>query len=223
MNTARIAHAALALVVIAVLHLGGTAVSSAQEWQEGPAPTGYHLSFRASGVSPFSVNTTSRTLSPATIRTRPGYDIGAGMGYRFHALRIEGRIMYGRFEADSIRFAEGGGALSGYFDLRGAALELLYDLPVGGRLRLYVGAGLGGVGFRARDVTLAGFPPTTGDNTLLTHHLVAGVAYETDAWRLLLGYRYLGIGAQDYETGGTPLRGEPLRTHAIQLGTHFSF
>ncbi|MGI9182011.1 MAG: outer membrane protein [Longimicrobiaceae bacterium] len=223
MNTARIAHAALALVVFAVLHLGGTAVSSAQEWQDGPAPTGYHLSFRASGVSPFSVNTTSATLSPATIRTRPGYDIGVGMGHRFHALRIEGRIMYGRFEADSIRFADGGGALSGYFDLRGATIELLYDLPVGGRLRHYVGAGLAAVGFRARDVALASFPPTIGDNTLLAQQFTAGVSYGTDAWRLLLGYRYLGTGAQDYETGGIPLRGEPLRTHAIQVGTQFSF
>lgn len=222
MNTARIAHGALALVVFAVLHLGGTAVSSAQGRQDGPAPTGYHFSFGASLVSPFSVNTTSPSLSPATTRTQPGYDIGAGLGYRFHALRIEGRILYGRFEADSIRFAEGGGALSGYFDLHGATIELLYDLPVGGRLRPYLGAGLGGVRFGAQEVMLAGFPPTTGDNTLLAQQLMAGVSFGTDALRLLLGYRYMGMGAQEYETGGIPLRGEPLRTHAIQLRTQIS-
>ncbi len=132
--------------------------------------------------------------------------------------------MYGRSNADQVSFAGGGGDLSGSFDMWGAAVNFFYDIPTGGPFRPYVGAGLGALRFEANDITLADFPPTCGSNTLFAYKLMAGVSYAlADTWRLLLGYRFMGMGGQDYETGGIPLHGDPIQTHAVQVGVQFYF
>jgi len=114
--------------------------------------------------------------------------------------------------------------MSGYYDLWGATMNFFYDIPTGFRFRPYVGAGLGIVHFEAHDITLAGFPPTNGRNELLTYKLMAGVSCAlSDTWRLLLGYRFMGMSNPDFETGGIPLHGAPINTHAVQAGVQFYF
>lgn len=192
---------------------------------KGEAPqTGFYFSLTPTTTFPFDVDTTSPNLSPATTRTQWGLGISGGLGYRYGDFRVEGEILYDRNPVKDIRFSGGGGTMSGYYDLWGAMVNVFYDIPTGVRLRPYVGAGMGGVLFTAHDITLAGFPPTQGSNRLPAYQLMAGVSYTlTDAWRLLLGYRFMGLGGQDYETGGTPLHGDPIRTHAIQAGVQFHF
>jgi OmpA-OmpF porin, OOP family len=192
---------------------------------KGGAPqTGVYLFLTPTVVFPFDVDTTSPKLSPATTRTRWGVGISGGLGYRYGDFRVEGEIMYDRNDVKDIRFSGGGGNMSGYYDLWGATVNLFYDVPTGVRIRPYVGAGLGGALFTAHDITLAGFPPTQGSNRLFTYKLMAGVSYALrDSWRLLLGYRFMGLNGQDYETGGTPLHGDPIRTHAVQVGVQFHF
>jgi opacity protein-like surface antigen len=193
---------------------------------QGTVPqTGFYLSLTPSAVCPFSVETTSPTLSPAKTDATWGVGISGGLGYRYNDFRVEGEVMYGRSDVDRISFAGGGGDLTGYYDMWGATINFFYDIPTGTKVRPYVGAGLGGTRFKANDITLAGgFPPTRGSNTLFTYKLMAGVSYAfTDAWRILLGYRFMGMGEQDYETGGVPLHGDSIHTHAIQVGVQFFF
>jgi OOP family OmpA-OmpF porin len=192
---------------------------------EGAAPqSGLYLSFTPSAVCPFTVDTTSPSLSPGKTKTQWGAGISGGLGYRYGDFRVEGEVMYGRSNADHVSFSGGGGDLSGYYDMWGATVNFFYDIPIGVRIRPYVGAGLGGIRFEAHDITLAGFPPTRGSNRLFTYKLMAGVSYAlTDAWRLLLGYRFMGMGGQDYETGGVPLHGHSIQTHAVQVGMQFYF
>ncbi|PKN18963.1 MAG: hypothetical protein CVU71_09245 [Deltaproteobacteria bacterium HGW-Deltaproteobacteria-6] len=193
--------------------------------KKGDVPsTGFYLSIIPTAQFPFSVETTSPGLSPAETRTKWGVGIGGSLGYRYSDFRVEGEVMYGRNDVKDIRFAGGGGDLSGYYDLWGATMNLFYDIPVGFRFRPYVGAGLGVVFFEAHDITLAGFPPTTGRNKLFTYKLMAGVSCSlSDAWRLLLGYRFMGMNGPDFETGGVPLQGDPVQTHAVQAGVQFYF
>jgi len=196
----------------------------ADEGTNAIPPTGFYLSFSPSAVVPFSVDTTSPSLSPGNIETRWGGGISTGLGYRYEDFKIEGEVTYGRSDADHVSFSGGGGDLSGYFEMWGATVNFYYDVPTGTRLRPYLGTGLGGIHLQAHDITLAGFPPTRGTNTLFTYKLMAGVSYAlTDAYSLLLGYRFMGMGEQDYETGGIPLHGDSIHLHAIQMSMRFYF
>ncbi|QKT04615.1 porin family protein [Ectothiorhodospiraceae bacterium 2226] len=183
-----------------------------------------YLALSVSGVFPSRLQTTSPDLSPARIGIDRGADLAAAIGHRYRDVRFEAEALYGRYDADDIRFAEGGGSLSGDFELRGATLNLYYDVPARARTRPYLGAGIGLAHFRARDVALSGFPPTTGRSTVPVYKLMAGVSYAaTDATRVLVGYRYLRVGSQDYETGGVALRGHALDLHAVQVGVQVLF
>lgn len=194
---------------------------------EGSSPdrqTSPYLSLGSSVVFPFSVDTTSPVLSPAQTRTQTGWDINGGIGYRFGDFRVAAEILYGRNDADHISFSGGGGDVSGHYEIWSATANLFYDIPTGMKLRPYVGAGLGGAHFAAKDITLFGFPPAHGDNTLFTYRLMAGLSYAlTDSRRVFIGYRFTDMGKQDYETGGVPLRGDAIRSHAVQVGLQFYF
>ncbi|MCP4577812.1 MAG: porin family protein, partial [Deltaproteobacteria bacterium] len=185
----------------------------AEEEQDINPHAGFYLSFTPSVVFPFSVDTTSHVLSPGSTRTQTGWGIAGGPGYRYGDFRVEAEVLYGRSDADHVSFSGGGGDLSGYYDMWGITANFYYDIPTGTKFRPYVGAGLGGTHFTANDITLAGgFPSTHGSNTLFTYKLMAGVSYVlTDAWRVFLGYRFMGMGEQDYETGGIPLEGDDIR------------
>jgi opacity protein-like surface antigen len=212
------------VVASGFLFLFTTGVLWADQEKEGMPQAGLYLSLAPSALGSFTVETTSPLLSPGKISAKRGEGISAGLGYRYGDFRVEGEIMYGRNNADHVSFSGGGGDLSGYFDMWGATANLFYDIPTGVRFRPYVGAGLGGVILEAHDVALAGFPPTRGRNTLFTYQLMAGVSYAlTDAWHLLLEYRFSGMGGQDYETGGVPLHGDPIQIHAVQTGVRFYF
>jgi opacity protein-like surface antigen len=211
-------------VASGLLFLWSTGVLWADQGKEGRPQAGLYLSLTPCAVGSFSVDTTSPLLSPGKISTKRGEGLGAGLGYRYGDFRVEGELMYGRNDADRVSFSGGGGDLSGYFDTWGTAVNLFYDIPTDVRFRPYVGAGLGGIILEAHDVTLAGFSPTRGRNTLFTYRLMAGVSYAlTDAWHLLLEYRFLRMGGQDYETGGVPLHGDPIQIHAVQTGVRFCF
>lgn len=211
-----------ALLTAPLLCLGGIGAPLAAE-RPGAPPDGPYFSFTMDRVSSFSLHTTSPTLSPGRIRTRPGYQLGAGVGYRWDRTRIEAGLVYGRSDADSVRFGEGGGSLSGYFDLWGTTLEVFRDFSAGARLQPYVGAGFGLVRFRAHDVTLAGFPPTVGANTLFTWQLMAGMAYAMDGGRLSVGYRYQRLGGQEFSTGADSLHAAPVGIGAIRAGIDLAF
>lgn len=186
--------------------------------------TGFYFSLTPSLIFPFSVDTTSPGLTPAETRAKWGFGIGGGLGYRIRDFRVEGEILYGRNDVKDIHFTGGGGDMTGYYDLWGAAINFFYDIPAGFRFRPYVGAGLGAVLFTAHDITLAGFPATNGRSTLYAYQFMAGASYTlSDTWRLLLGYRFMGMSGPDFETGGIPLYGDPVRTHALQAGVQFYF
>ena len=205
-----------------VLWLAGTVWAG--QGKDGASQSGFYVSLAPAIVLPFSVETTSPGLTPAETKTKWGVGIGGGLGYRFRDFRVEGEVTYGRSDVKDIRFVGGGGDMTGYYDLWGATINFFYDIPTGIRLRPYAGAGLGAIRFEAHDITLAGFPPTNGRNTLFAYRFMAGMSYAlSDAWRLLLGYRFMGMSAPDFETGGVPLYGESLQTHALQAGVQFFF
>ena len=214
----------LAGVISGVLFLLMTVAVWADEGQDITPKSGFYVFFSPSVVFPFSLDTTSPVLSPGSTRTETGWSVAGGPGYRYGDFRVEAEFLYGRSDADRVSFKGGGGDVSGYYDMWGGTINFYYDIPTGTKFMPYVGAGLGGIRLSANDITLAGCPPTLGGNTLFTYKLMAGVSYAlTDAWRVLLGYRFMGMGEQDYETGGIPLTGDAIQTHGVQLGVQFYF
>ncbi len=211
------------MVLIGAMCCLGTSAVSAEDLRITAPDGGAFVSVAAAGVLPFSVHTTSPTLSPARIRTNVGGELAGALGYRYRELYLEAQLSYSRFGAADIRFAEGGGVLSGAFDQWGLMARGVFDIPLHAWLEPHLGGGLGGVRFRAREITLPDFPPTVGANTLLAYQFLAGVSLPTDRWRLSLSYRIMGMGAQDYETGDAELRGDPVRTHSLQLATQVFF
>ena len=94
--------------------------------------------------------------------------------------------------------------LTGDSDIWTVTLAASYDYPTEGPVRPYVGAGLGAAHHDTRTTfTLAGIEPVieSGDDTVLSYHLRAGIGYEVSAAVVVYaGYRYTG--ARDVEIGG---------------------
>ena len=94
--------------------------------------------------------------------------------------------------------------LTGDSDVWTLTLAASYDFPTRGPVRPYVGAGLGAAHHDTRTTfTFAGIEPVTesGDDTVLSYHLRAGIGYEVSAAVVVYaGYRYTG--ARDVEIGG---------------------
>lgn len=95
--------------------------------------------------------------------------------------------------------------LTGDSDVWTLTVAASYDVPTRGPLRPYVGAGVGIAHHETRTTfTFAGIDPITetGDDTVLTYLLRAGLGYElSDTVGVFAGYRY--IGAQDVEIAGS--------------------
>jgi OmpA-OmpF porin, OOP family len=192
--------------------------------QRAASQAGFYLSLTPSATGPFTIHTTSPILSPARIDSQWGGGIDGALGYRYGGFRVEGEVTYGRSNGDRVAFPEGGGELSGHMNMWGATANFLYDIPTGSRWSPYLGAGLGGMRVQAKDLTLAGFPPTHGSSTVFAYKVMSGVSCSlTQQWRLLGGYRFTATGEQDYETGGVPLHGKAIRSHALQAGVQFYF
>ena len=108
-------------------------------------------------------------------------------------LRVDGRLVdvpYG---------------LTGDSDVWTFAVAAAYDFPTQGPVRPYVGAGIGIAHHDTNTTfTFAGVEPITetGDDTVWTYHLRAGLGYQLSETVIVYGgYRY--IGAQDAEIRGT--------------------
>ena len=125
-------------------------------------------------------------------------------------LRVDGRVIdlpYG---------------LTGESDVWTVTLGASYDFPTAGPVRPYVGAGIGIAHHDTNTTfTFAGVEPTTqsGDDTVVSYHLRAGIGYElSDTVVLYGGYRY--IGAQDVEIAGTR---STSATDALEAGLRIRF
>lgn len=125
-------------------------------------------------------------------------------------LRVDGRLVDGAY------------GLTGDSDVWTLTLAAVYDVPVQGPVRPYIGAGIGLARHDTNTTfTFAGVEPVTesGDDTVVTYHLRAGLSYQlSDTVVLYGGYRY--IGAQDVEIAGTR---STSASDALEAGVRIQF
>ena len=181
--------------------------------------------FQATAVT--SVITTS-ALYDADFDT--GWAIFGTLGYAFgNNLRAELEVGYRHNEIESLReLAPAPGALSPSGDLGEFTVmaNLLYDIPLGSRLTLSIGAGVGGDKANL-DVDTLGLDD---HEWVFAYQGIAGLSYAIgDQTQLFVNYRYLRADAPEYTATiaantvqHTAFLGD-LSKHTATLGLRFAF
>jgi len=185
----------------------------------------FYISLAPSLIFPFSIETDSPDLSPATTNTEFGAGINLALGYRLQAWHLEGEIAYGNNKGKDIKIndpAYAGGDIKGNYSMWAATINLFYDIQTCLKTTPYIGAGLGVRQFQANDITLADDPPTLGCNNIFTYNFKAGFSHPlSPVCHLLFGYHFTGMGEQEFKTGADILNAEPIQTNSLELGIRF--
>ncbi len=159
-----------------------------------------------------------------------GWAIFGTLGYAFsNNFRAELEVGYRRNEIEGLReIGPVPGALSPDGDLSEFTVmaNLLYDIPLGQRLTLTVGAGVG-VDQADLDVGVLGF---NDDEWVFAYQGIAGLSYAIgDQTQLFVNYRYLHADAPEYTAAvaantvqQTSFLGD-LGKHTATLGLRFAF
>lgn len=187
----------------------------------------FYLSLTPTFILPFSIDTDSPTLSPATTNSNSGAGLKLGLGYRIRAWRLQGEISYSNNKVKDIEIDDPdypGGDMTGNYNMWAATINLFYDIRTCLKTTPYIGAGLGMLQFQANDITLEDDPPTVGCNNLFTYNLRTGIRHPfSPDWQLILGYQFTGMGEQDFRTGPADLKAEPIYINKIELGINYIF
>lgn len=158
-----------------------------------------------------------------------GYVVASSIGYDWGRWRAELEIAYRHNDVDN--FCTSGGCST----LQGADLwelsqmvNILYDIPLGGRFSASVGAGVGG--------NLVVFDPgptgnfdnsnrgVDGDDYVFAGQLIAQVAYNlTERWQLFLDYHYMIMEDPELQdaTEVTEIWEVEKTDHSVMLGIRF--
>lgn len=148
---------------------------------------------------------TDSTVPGVTVNTEfnTGLAFGAALGYDFNRFRVEGEISYQTNDVDKI------GALGVFFDATGDATALsflingYFDFVNSSAFTPYISAGLGyaQVEFNDLNISGAGFPGTSDDDTVFAYQIGIGVGYAvTEKVTIDVKYRYFGTEDSEYDT-----------------------
>ena len=173
------------------------------------ALTGFHVMPRDSDTS--RSTQFGRITGDAEYGSSAAFSAAVGR-HLMDNVRLELEVGYSPVDIDGMtnlrvdgRLVDAAYGLTGESDVWTVTVGAVYDVPTQGPLRPYVGAGVGIARHDTKTTfTFAGAEPTTetGDDTVVSYHLRAGIGYEvSDTVVFYGGYRY--IGAQDVEIAGT--------------------
>lgn len=161
-----------------------------------------------------AMNFTEASTADLNLDPKTGWKLGGALGYRFlDNFRVEFDLAYvrnqlrGTFQENVQAFVPCGeftgnpcldSAVDGDLSALTAFTAAYYDLPKIGRVKPYVGLGLGlvdfdlGVGTRAtlNDGPVSRFMIIDGSNTVLGYRGILGVAYDVGPVDASLGYSY---------------------------------
>ncbi len=154
----------------------------------------------------------------------PGFLLSGAAGLDFGLIRIEGEILYNRYELDDLEFAGADESADGGFSTLAGMANLFLDLPTPIGITPFVGGGVGYGEASANDIEFNGSSLLDDSDTGLVYQARAGLAFAilplTD---LTLGYRYLVIDGIDLSDGAVELEDDDLKSHVFELGLRISF
>ncbi len=188
---------------------------------------GYYAELRA-GAS-FVEDADNDSNINAVFGGATGFDTGYTTGFAFgrdlsaaealplalRNLRVEGEYAYAENDI------EDGGRSNAEFNVSTFMANVYYDFPAmtaGGKLRPYIGAGVGAAMISAEGASLR-----NNDDTTFAYQLRAGLAYQLRPdLEIAVGYRFLDADDPRFETRPGRFESE-YRTHTVETGVRYSF
>lgn len=168
---------------------------------------------------------------PRNVDAKPGFTGELGMGYDFGGFRLEGTVGYDTAALNSARMSDRAFAGSGRVKSLDLGLAGYADFNSEGRLKPFVGGGIGvsRVDLRATRLAVPSTTPTAAQAAQLAGtrirdrdwgfrwHLDAGVGYAlTPATTLELAGRYSRTTALDFTSQNRATNGAPIVTQAYK-------
>ncbi len=158
-----------------------------------------------------------------------GYIIAGAVGYDWGRWRAELEVAYRDNNIDCVSNNTGAGPCSppsrndGVWEFS-QMVNVLYDIPLGGRFSASVGAGVGGVLVVADQALISNTNSQPDlDDYVVAGQLIAQVGYDlSDRWQIYADYRYL---LADDPEGFSPQEGSKVTweksDHSVLLGLRF--
>ena len=189
------------------------------------AATGWYFSL---GAGPNWLNDSDYSISGGTTYSGStdfdtGYAVGSAIGYDWGRWRGEFEVSYRQNDVDCVTYGGEVGecqyADGGVWELS-QMVNVLYDVPLGGKWSASVGAGVGGVLVVADGDAIfqASLLPDL-DDYVVAGQLMAGVNYElSDRWQAFADYRFFL--ADDPEMNFLDQGGEGASTVSFEKSDH---
>ncbi len=139
--------------------------------------------------------------------TDSGISGSAGLGYKIsNGFRIDGEYTYRDNEIKAM-------GIKGNIESHSLMANGYVDIPTGGKITPYIGAGAGVSNVSDGDV----------DDTVFAYQGMAGLSYAvSEQTAIQLGYKYFATSTPKYDVGFGKVKA-PYRTHNLELGVRYSF
>lgn len=193
----------------------------------------YMADFSVGDTEDFNTNIDTRVETDFTL------GISLGFGYRLGPTRLEAEYFSDYHRVYNVEIGASSpitaGDYAGRMGVTGGMANIFIDLPASGRMRPYLGAGLGVAHVRALYnekfcflFLFCSTPNDIVDDSDWAHawQAMAGFSHRTEGsnteWSI--GYRYFET--EDLEfvtTGGDPFRQENLKSHTLNIGVRWYF
>ena len=164
------------------------------------------------------------TLDKAAYEFDPGIRVDLNARYRLTdslSLGLEAGFIYNNINKIEVTETSLGTTSTAEFGASDSRIyqvpilaDMVYRFPTHGRLKPYVGAGLGGV------VTILELPSSTQNDFTFAYQGMAGISVEIDPqWDMGLGYEFLGT--LDHTLGD--LKTDPMYTHCVFISWTYKY
>lgn len=170
----------------------------------------------------------SNTLG-STVTSNNAPEFRLGLGYDFSSVRVEGEVGYTKASADTLSDPQVGGGVardaSGSTTVWSFMFNGYFDPAVQGKIKPYLGAGLGAARVSVNNLTATGFTTVNDSDTVFAAQAMVGVGYALTPKVIgSIGYRYFwskDLSMRD--SAGTKFTSDGPRGHNIEIGVRYKF
>ncbi len=149
----------------------------------------------------------------------PGYALAAALGYQFANARVEWEISYQENDFDKASMLGVSANAGGDMSCRAFLINGYYDFHNKTAFTPFLSAGLGIADVDINDLSIAGVPGGSYDDTVFAYQIGAGVGYAlNEQFTIEAKYRYFATDDPEFDA----TEGE-FASHNIMFGVRYNF